>query len=67
MNGLAFLLLEHVIEGMAYFKTIVSPEGEDHLNYFDSNYVNRPLRIAGTGIKFKFEKISPLYTYLKCT
>jgi len=40
LDGLAFLPLEHVFERMAYLKTIVSPEGEDLLNYFDATYVN---------------------------
>ncbi|XP_022170329.1 uncharacterized protein LOC111033737 [Myzus persicae] len=61
LDGLAFLPLEHVFEGMAYLKTIVSPEGEDLLNYFDATYVNGPLRKVGAGTKFKFKKISPLF------
>ncbi|KAL4153412.1 hypothetical protein QTP88_001245 [Uroleucon formosanum] len=35
------------LEGMAYLKTIVSPKGEDLLNYFDLIYVNGPLRKLG--------------------
>jgi len=61
LDGLAFLPLERVFEGMAYLKTIASPEGEDLLNYFDATYVNGPLRKVGVGTKFKFKKISPLF------
>jgi len=35
LDGLEFLPLEHVFEGMAYLRTIVSHEREDLSNYFD--------------------------------
>jgi len=64
LDGPALLSLEHVFKGMAYLsylKTIVSPEGEDLLNYFDATDVNGPIRKIGAETKFKFKKINPLF------
>jgi len=52
LGGLAFLSLEHVFEGMTYFKTKGPSEGGDVLNYFETTYV--PFIKVGTGTKFKF-------------
>jgi len=44
MDGLAFLPVEDVKDGMAYLKNIVPEEVETLLNYFDATYVNGKYR-----------------------
>jgi len=44
MDGLAFLPVEDVKDGMAYLKNIVPQEAESLLNYFDTTYVNGKYR-----------------------
>lgn len=53
LNGLQFFPFEHVFEGMAYLKKIISSEGEDILNCFDTTYVNGPLGKVEAGTKYK--------------
>ncbi|KAF0715939.1 Uncharacterized protein FWK35_00032544 [Aphis craccivora] len=40
MDGLAFLPIGDIKDGMAYLKNIVPEEAESLLNYFDETYVN---------------------------
>ncbi|KAG7161848.1 Dipeptidyl peptidase 1-like 2 [Homarus americanus] len=40
LDALAFLPLEDVIEGMRYLKTVIPPEAEELLMYFDRTYVS---------------------------
>jgi len=40
IDGLAFLLLDRVYEGMEFLKQTNTPEENELLNYFDITYVN---------------------------
>ena len=44
LDGLAFLPLEHVAEGMAHLRRIVPPGAEGVIEYFDSTYVTGTYR-----------------------
>jgi len=44
MDGLAFLPIDDVKEGMTYLRTIVPSDAEELLDYFDKTYVNGTYR-----------------------
>lgn len=63
LDSLAFLPLSHVKEGMDYLKTVVPPDAEDLVDYFDSVYVSGPLRRIGTDddLSIRFRRLPPQY------
>ena len=63
MDGLAFLPLDKVDEGMNHLKQNCPTGAEDLLQYFDENYVGgtfRKIRKGGTN-NIIFRRIPPLF------
>lgn len=58
IDGLAFLPVQKVIEGMKYLKSICAPDNTDIIDYFDSTYVTGTYRKVGVS---KFRRNKPLY------
>jgi len=48
---------------MDYLKTVVPPDAEDLVDYFDSVYVSGPLRRIGTDddLSIRFRRLPPQY------
>ena len=53
LDGLSFLPLEQVPQGMAYLREIVPPELEPLVDYFDENYVSTST--AATATRYNIE------------
>jgi len=49
LDGLAFLPLHKMYEGMNYLKTVVLPEAIELLEYFDCTYVTDTYKKVGWG------------------
>jgi len=49
LDGLAFLPLHKIYEGMNYLKTVVPPEANELLKYFDCTYVTGTYKKVGLG------------------
>jgi len=58
IDGLAFLPVQKVIEGMKYLKSICAPDNTDILDYFDNTYVTGAYRKVRV---LKFRRIKLLY------
>jgi len=58
LDGLAFLPMNKVYDGMQYLKTVCTVQGTEVLDYFDYTYVNGTYRKSGkfTAIKLKNNK-----------
>jgi len=64
IDGLAFLPIEFVEDGMSYLKNIVPVEAEDLLLYFDHTYVNgkfRQGRPCKNNIVVQYRRTPPLF------
>ncbi|KAF0766396.1 FLYWCH-type domain-containing protein [Aphis craccivora] len=61
LDGLAFLTINKVYDGMKYLKTVPS----EVLDYFDSTYVNGTYRKSGKGMNIKLKKNKPLFSLEK--
>ena len=46
LDGLAFLPVQDLSEGMAYIRSVAPSEAQDLVEYFDATYVSGPLRIV---------------------
>ena len=63
LDGLSFLPLEQVPQGMAYLREIAPPELEPLVDYFDENYVSGRLRPRQqqAGIILNVRRLPPLF------
>jgi len=46
LDGLAFVPLHKIYEGMNYLKTVVLPEADELLEYFDCTYVTGTKKVG---------------------
>ena len=68
IDGLAFLPVQDVEEGMAYLKDNVPNDGAPLLDYFDATYISgtyrairRPAENGSSSCTVRFRKIAPMY------
>jgi len=62
LNGLAFLPLADIEQGISYLKSIMPDAALDLVEYFDSTYVNGTFKRTNCPInKIKFEKVQPRF------
>ena len=66
IDGLAFLPLSDVSEGMTYLRSIAPTEAQPVLDYFDSTYVSgslRPIQRPGHTLRMRFRRIRPAFPH----
>eukprot|EP00102_Acyrthosiphon_pisum_P026403 XP_016663613.1 PREDICTED: uncharacterized protein LOC107884958 [Acyrthosiphon pisum] len=61
LDGLAFLPLHKIHEGMNFLKTVVPPEADELLEYFDCTYVTGTYKKVGSGECIKLRRIKAMY------
>lgn len=61
LAGLAFLPLHKIDEGMNFLKTVVPPEADELLEYFDCTYVMGTYKKVGSGECIKLRRIKAMY------
>jgi len=61
LDGLPFLPMNKVYDGMQYLKTVCTEEATEVLDYSDSTYVNGTYRKSGKGMAIKLKKNKPLF------
>jgi len=61
LAGLAFLPLHKIDEGMNFLKTVVPPEADELLEYFDCTYVTGTYKKVGSGECIKLRRIKAMY------
>lgn len=61
IDGLAFVPLDKVVDGMTYLKENIPPHAEDLLFYFDFYYVNSTYRRVGTASSLRLRRMRPIF------